>query len=95
MADSKHGKPVTLVIDAETAFRLDELLRSALVNSGALSPEDNQSIRPERIAVDLDENTAAFFSDMLRDGLIEAGAAHQANNRSIAQAIKKGSKKTE
>jgi hypothetical protein len=86
---SSGDKKIHLVLDVETAFRLDELLRDALVAAGSLPASENQSVRPEKISLTLDDKTAAFFSDILRDGLIEAGAAHEANNISVAAAIKK------
>jgi hypothetical protein len=89
MAADEDSKKVKLELDVETAFKLDELLRDALVASRALAPDENRSIRPERVSVSLDDKTAAFFSNLLREGLIEAGAAHESNNRAIAQAIKK------
>ncbi|MFA6213323.1 MAG: hypothetical protein WCT03_20690 [Candidatus Obscuribacterales bacterium] len=86
MADKKTVK---LEIDIDTAFRLDEILRSSLVESGALAPADSVSIRPESTSVELDQKTAALFSQLLREGLIEAGAAHQSNNNLVARAVKK------
>jgi hypothetical protein len=93
MASNGNGngkdKKVRFEVDVDTAFRLDETLREALVSNGALPAVDNFDFRAGRIGIELDEKTAAFFSDMLRQGLIEAAAAHQANNISIADKVRR------
>jgi hypothetical protein len=87
MSTSDKSKEVTVKIDAETAFKLDQVLRDGLVANGDLSASESKALQhaaspPHQTAtLKIDAKTAALFTKLLRDGLIQAGAAaHTAND---------------
>ena len=88
MTASKKER-VSIELDSELAFHLDELLRGALAAAGHIDPADAKSIREPKATLDIDAKTAAAVSQLLREGLVTASSAHQANNNSVAAAIGK------
>lgn len=93
MSTGEKSKHVTIEIEADTAFKLDQILRDGLVQSGDLSAAESKALQPtgtaghNKTTLQLDVKTAALFTKLLRTGLIDAGAAAVTANDAHTRAV--------
>jgi hypothetical protein len=90
---SEKSEHVTVEVDVEVAFKLDQTLRDGLVANGDLSATESKALQragtpgKPTATLTLDAKTAALITKLLRDGLIHAGAAGVAANDAHGRAV--------
>jgi polyhydroxyalkanoate synthesis regulator phasin len=90
---SEKSEHVTVEVDVEVAFKLDQSLRDGLVANGDLTATESKALQragtpgKQTATLKLDAKTAALITKLLRDSLIVTQAASSAANDAIGRAV--------